>query len=78
MPLNPVKKSTITEIPVRGIIGISTNGVPAFGPQEAGNLNAVEPGTDAFITDAQVLTEAHIFPSVANTDFLSLFIISWY
>ena len=55
MPLHPEKKSTITEIPIRGIIGISINGVPAYGPQEGGSSNAVEPGTDSFITDAQVL-----------------------
>ena len=56
MPLHPEKEPTITEIPIRGIIGMSINGVPAYGPQEGGSSNAVEPGAGSFITDAQVLT----------------------
>eukprot|EP00588_Corethron_pennatum_P035950 CAMPEP_0194345440 /NCGR_PEP_ID=MMETSP0171-20130528/104854_1 /TAXON_ID=218684 /ORGANISM="Corethron pennatum, Strain L29A3" /LENGTH=343 /DNA_ID=CAMNT_0039112417 /DNA_START=163 /DNA_END=1190 /DNA_ORIENTATION=+ len=44
LPLVPEKpEGEIQEIPIRGIIAMSTNGVPAFGPQEVGNDNAVDP-----------------------------------
>eukprot|EP00588_Corethron_pennatum_P013768 CAMPEP_0194271594 /NCGR_PEP_ID=MMETSP0169-20130528/5336_1 /TAXON_ID=218684 /ORGANISM="Corethron pennatum, Strain L29A3" /LENGTH=1088 /DNA_ID=CAMNT_0039013977 /DNA_START=145 /DNA_END=3411 /DNA_ORIENTATION=- len=41
----------IQEIPIRGIIAMSTNGVPAYGPQEVGSDNAVDPTGQ--IQDAQ-------------------------
>lgn len=37
---------------MRGAIAMSLNGVPAYGPQEGGGSNAVEPG-NGFIQDAQ-------------------------
>jgi hypothetical protein len=52
MPLNPSVASSKTEVPVRGVIAMSLNGVPAYGPQEGGGSNAVEPG-NGFIQDAQ-------------------------
>lgn len=48
MPLNPVVAQTHTEIPTLGMIAMATNGVPAYGPMELFNNNAVEP------TDSQV------------------------
>ena len=42
MPLNPTVASSKTEVPVRGMIAMATNGVPAYGPQESDNNNAVE------------------------------------
>lgn len=54
MPLNPTVAGSHTEIPARGIIAMAVNGVPAYGPQEAGSTNAVEPEAGASITDAQV------------------------
>ena len=47
MPLNPTNPSPIepydrTEVPIRGMIAMALNGVPAFGPQESDSLNAVE------------------------------------
>ena len=54
MPLNPVAAGSPTEIPVRGIIAVASNGVPAYGAQEGGSTNAVEPEAGASITDAQV------------------------
>ena len=53
MPLNPVVASAKTEVPVRGIIAMAINGVPAFGAQEVENSNAVEPEAGASVTDAQ-------------------------
>lgn len=53
MPLDPVYDSTtpISEIPVRGMIAMAKNGVPAYGPQESDSLNAVE-ATESNKTDA--------------------------
>jgi len=31
-----------TEVPMRGMIAVALNGVPAYGPQEADSNNAVE------------------------------------
>ena len=45
--------SAKTEVPVRGIIAMAINGVPAFGAQEVENSNAVEPEAGASVTDAQ-------------------------
>ena len=42
MPLNPTKASTRTEVPIRGMIAMAKNGVPAYGPQESDSNNAVE------------------------------------
>ena len=53
MPLSPVIASSKTEPPIRGIIGMAVNGVPAYGAQEGGSTNAVEPSAGAQITDAQ-------------------------
>jgi len=41
----------IQEIPIRGLIAMSMNGVPAYGPQEVGSDNAVDPTGQ--IKDAQ-------------------------
>ena len=51
MPLNPTKLDVPIEIPSKAIIGIATNGVPAFGAKEVGDSNAVEPTGQ--IQDAQ-------------------------
>jgi len=53
LPLNPERVSSPSELPVRGIIAMSTNGVPAYGPQEGGSTNAVEPSEGTSIVDAQ-------------------------
>ena len=53
MPLNPIVASSKSEIPIRGIIAMAVNGVPAYGPQEGGGSNAVEPDPNAFLQDAQ-------------------------
>ena len=53
MPLNPTIATSKSEPPVRGIIAMCINGVPAYGPQEAGSSNAVEPPAGSFIQDAQ-------------------------
>jgi hypothetical protein len=53
MPLNPVVASAKTEVPVRAIIAMAINGVPAFGAQELEDTNAVEPGASSSVTDAQ-------------------------
>ena len=44
MPLDPVfdPMMEISEIPLRGMIAMAKNGVPAFGPQESDGLNAVD------------------------------------
>ena len=42
LPLQPAVASERTEVPIRGMIAMSTNGVPAYGPQEADYNNAVE------------------------------------
>ena len=52
MPLKPVVDGKRTEVPMRGMIAMATNGVPAFGPQESDFNNAVEPG-DGKIQGAQ-------------------------
>ncbi len=52
MPLNPEVASERTEVPIRGMIAMALNGVPAFGPQEANSNNAVEPN-DGDIQGAQ-------------------------
>jgi len=43
MPLDPVYDDSlpIKELPVRGIIAMARNGVPAYGPQESDSLNAL-------------------------------------
>ena len=41
MPLNPTVATSRTEVPIRGMIAMAINGVPAFGPQEADSNNAV-------------------------------------
>jgi len=51
MPLNPVVAQTRTEIPTLGMIAMATNGVPAYGPMELFNNNAVEP-TDSEVQGA--------------------------
>ena len=53
MPLNPTIAASKTEPPTRGIIAMTLHGVPAYGPQEAGSSNAVEPEANSAITDAQ-------------------------
>lgn len=45
-PPNPNPAATAdekTEVPIRGMIAMAKNGVPAFGPQESDGLNAVDP-----------------------------------
>lgn len=43
MPLDPDKADNGPfEVPIRGMIAMATNGVPAYGPQESDSLNAVE------------------------------------
>lgn len=42
VPLNPSVANERTEIPIRGMIAMAMNGVPAYGPQENDNNNAVE------------------------------------
>ena len=42
MPLNPTLAATMVEPSALGIIAMSLNGVPVFGPQEGGGLNAAE------------------------------------
>jgi len=42
MPLNPSVADRRTEIPIRGMIAMALNGVPAYGAQENDYLNAVE------------------------------------
>lgn len=42
LPLNPTVADSRTEVPIRGMIAMALNGVPAFGPQESDSLNAVE------------------------------------
>ena len=46
LPLNPVISGSLSELPVRGIIAMAKNGVPAFGPQESDSLNALGDETD--------------------------------
>jgi len=53
IPLNPTVANSKSELGTRGIVGMSLNGVPAYGPQEGGSTNAVEPDNGASITDAQ-------------------------
>ena len=42
MPLYPEKANSNTEVPIRGMIAMALNGVPAYGPQESDDNNAVE------------------------------------
>jgi len=42
LPLYPIVSGRITAIPTRGPVAYALNGVPIFGPQEAGSQNAVE------------------------------------
>lgn len=42
LPLAPTYRESITEVAQSGWIGVATNGVPLFGPGEAGGTNAVE------------------------------------
>ncbi len=53
MPLNPVIAGSKSEPPTRGIIAMTLHGVPAYGAQEAGSSNAVEPPAGSMIQDAQ-------------------------
>jgi|EP00945_MAST-04E_sp_MAST-4E-sp1_P008722 hypothetical protein len=53
LPLNGEYKSTMTEPPALGILGIASNGVALYGAQEGGGTNAAEPEAGAQITDAQ-------------------------
>ncbi len=54
MPLNPTANASgKTALPERGIIGMAINGVPAYGPMEVSDANAVEPGATGEIQDAQ-------------------------
>jgi len=53
MPLEPKNADSVTEIPIRGAIAMAVNGVPAYGPQEVGGHNAVEPDSNSQIQDAQ-------------------------
>ena len=46
LPLNPVISGSLSELPIRGIIAMGKNGVPAFGPQESDSLNALGNETD--------------------------------
>lgn len=41
-PTNPTEPYDRTEVPIRGMVAMALNGVPAFGPQESDSLNAVE------------------------------------
>jgi len=44
MPLNPslLADDAYLEVPTRGLLGMSLNGIPAYGPQEIENMNALE------------------------------------
>ena len=42
MPLYPSVADEQTEIPIRGMVAMALNGVPTYGPQEAGDFNALE------------------------------------
>lgn len=52
IPLNPEIAEVRTEIPVRGPIAVSRNGVPAYGAHEANNAgNVVEPDANSIVQD---------------------------
>mmetsp|Transcript_13078 Transcript_13078/g.36191 ORF Transcript_13078/g.36191 Transcript_13078/m.36191 type:complete len:850 (+) Transcript_13078:53-2602(+) len=46
MPLQPQVAASQTEIPIRGMVAMALNGVPAYGPQESDDANAVD-GADS-------------------------------
>ncbi len=77
MPLNPTVANSATEPPPRSIIAMSINGVPAYGPQEGGNTNAVEPPGGSQITDAQYwYGHAGMFLVNRRFSYQSFFILS--
>jgi len=49
LPLDPVVAETRTEIPTGGMIAMATNGIPAYGPMELFNENAVEPSDSTVV-----------------------------
>eukprot|EP00751_Fragilariopsis_kerguelensis_P003942 CAMPEP_0170812694 /NCGR_PEP_ID=MMETSP0733-20121128/36223_1 /TAXON_ID=186038 /ORGANISM="Fragilariopsis kerguelensis, Strain L26-C5" /LENGTH=275 /DNA_ID=CAMNT_0011169525 /DNA_START=35 /DNA_END=862 /DNA_ORIENTATION=- len=51
LPLDPVVAEIRIEIPTVGMVAMATNGIPAYGPMEAFNANAVEP-TDSAVFGA--------------------------
>jgi len=42
IPLNPTIATSRTEVPIRGMLAMALNGIPAYGPQESDSNNAVE------------------------------------
>ena len=52
IPLNPVLGDR-KEVPIRGMLAMALNGVPAYGPQEADGANAVEVMAGMGVQDAQ-------------------------
>ena len=42
LPLHPQQAAEHAEVPIRGMIAMTLSGVPAYGPQEADSLNALE------------------------------------
>jgi len=52
LPLDPALAETRTEIPTVGMVAMAKNGIPAYGPMEAFDENAVEPSeTDVVGSD---------------------------
>jgi len=54
MPLNPslLADDAYLEVPSRDILGMSLTGIPAYGPQEMDDMNALEPLVGDFIVPA--------------------------
>ena len=49
IPLNPQLAEEITEIPLLGTVAVAINGLPYFGPNEAGNLGWGDPVLDEIL-----------------------------
>ena len=49
LPLDPVVAESRTEIPSLGMIAMARNGIPAYGPMELFDENAVEPSDSSVI-----------------------------
>lgn len=75
IPLNPTVDETPDQIPLLGVVAIAVNGMPIFGPNEAGNLGFGDPYLDQILdfcnghTGAGGAYHFHARPECLFTDF---------
>jgi hypothetical protein len=75
IPLNPTVDETPDQIPLLGVVAVAVNGMPIFGPNEAGNLGFGDPYLDQILdfcnghTGAGGAYHFHARPECLFTDF---------